>query len=354
MSTPMRTRRRSICTPVTEQGSHSFEISGYSLHKGMAKRDHISSGVFSVGGHDWAIRFIPNGGCPDPGDGGGPTRPPFISIFLLLLSKGGKVRASCALSLVDHTTGLPSPTAARRTPEPLEFSYGGPSMYLPHTGFMPRAELEDSPFLRDDRLTIHCDVTVIKRPLVLTNMFANEIPAPPPNIGEHLGRLLETGVGADVTSAGDGETVAAHKLVLAARSPVFMAEFFGPMEEATAARVAIEDMRSDTFRALLHFIYTDDVRADADSELIQHLLVAADRYGVDRLKTVCESVLCDGLDVWNVDNCPRLKNCCFEVVNRSDAAKAVKETRAYKDLKRKWPDILAEAFEFKTSRLRKK
>jgi len=91
MSTPTRTSRRSICTPVTEQGSHSFEISGYSLHKGMAKGDHISSGGFSVGGHDWAIRFIPNGCCPDPGDGGGPTRPPFISIFLLLLSKGAKV-----------------------------------------------------------------------------------------------------------------------------------------------------------------------------------------------------------------------------------------------------------------------
>ncbi|KAG2577547.1 hypothetical protein PVAP13_6NG104900 [Panicum virgatum] len=336
MSTPARTRRRSICTPVMEQGSHSLEISGYSLHKGMAKGDHISSGTFSVGGHDWAIRFYTDGGSFVPG---GPTQP-FVSIFLVLLSKGAKVRASCGLSLVDQATGLPSPTATHRTPEPLEFSYGDPTMYFPHTGFISRAELEDSTSLRDDRLTIHCDVTVIKQPLVLTNMFINEIPVPPPNITEHFGRLLvETGVGADVTFTVDGETLAAHKLVLAVWSPVFMAEFFGPRKEATAARVAIEDMPSD------------------------HLLVAADRYDVGRLKTMCESMLCDGLDVGNVadvlpladhHNCPRLKNCCFELMNRSDAAKAVKETRAYKDLKRKCPHILAEAFGFKTSRLRKK
>jgi speckle-type POZ protein len=202
-------------------------------------------------------------------------------------------------------------------------------MNFPHSGFMRRAELEDSPLLRDDRLTIQCDVTVIKEPLVLTNMFSNEITVPPPNITEHLGRLLETGVGADVTFIVDGEILAAHKLVLATRSPVFMAEFLGPMKEAKETHVAIEDMRSDAFRALplLHFIYTDslpdtdDARGDAGTELIQHLLVAADRYDVDRLKLMCESMLRDGLDVWNV----------AEVLG-----------------------ILAEAFEFKTSRLRKK
>ena len=104
MSTPTRTSRRSICTPVTEQGSHSLEISGYSLHKGMAKGDHISSGTFSVGGHDWAIRFYPDGGSSVPG---GPTQP-FISIFLVLLSKGTKVRASCGLSLVGQMKGIGS------------------------------------------------------------------------------------------------------------------------------------------------------------------------------------------------------------------------------------------------------
>ena len=121
----------------------------------------------------------------------------------------------------------------------------------------------------------------------------------------------------------------------------------------------IEDMRVHAFRAVLHFIYTDDVWSDADSKLIQHLLVAADRYDVDRFKSMCESMLYDGLDVWNVAdvlplayqrNCPWLKNCCFKLMNRSDAAKAMKETRAYNDLKRKCPGILVEAFEVKTSR----
>ena len=85
---------------------------------------HISSGTFSIGGHDWTIRFYPDGGSSVPG---GPTQP-FISIFLVLLSKGTKVRASCGLSLVDQATGLPSQTAGRRTPELTEFSYDNPSM----------------------------------------------------------------------------------------------------------------------------------------------------------------------------------------------------------------------------------
>ncbi|RLM61275.1 hypothetical protein C2845_PM14G05680 [Panicum miliaceum] len=297
MSTPTRTRTRtrSICKAMTEQGSHSFEISGYSLHRGS----HITSGTFSVGGHDWA--FYPDGGSSLVHGNGGSSTQPYISIFLQGGQGPGHLRPEPGRP--DHRAAV-----ADGTPEPREFSYGDPSMYFPHSGFMRRAELEDSPLLRDDRLTIHCDVTVIKEPLVLTNMFSNEITVPPPNITEHLGRLLETGVGADVTFIVDGEILAAHKLVRATRSPVFMAEFLGPMKEAKETHVAIEDMRSDAFRALplLHFIYTDslpdtdDARGDAGTELIQHLLVAADRYDVDRLKLMCENMLCDGLDVWNV------------------------------------------------------
>ena len=50
---------------------------------------------------------------------------------------------------------------------------------------------------------------------------------PSSNLPQHLGQLLESHAGADVTFAVSGESFAAHKSILAARSPVFRAEFFG-------------------------------------------------------------------------------------------------------------------------------
>jgi speckle-type POZ protein len=121
-------------------------------------------------------------------------------------------------------------------------------------------------------------------------------------------------------------------------------------------------MLADVFRALLHFIYTDSLpnTDDADNELIQHLLVAADRYDIGRLKLMCESMICDSLGVGSMvdtlplayrHNCSRLKGCCLDLINRPGVVGAVKETLAYKDLKRKFPEIIADAFEFRKSKL---
>ena len=93
--------------------------------------NHITSSIFSVSGHDLAIHFYPDDGSFVHDDTGSSTQP-YISIFLVLLSKEGKIRASCGLSLVDQATGMPSQTAGRRTPELTEFSYDNPSMIRSH------------------------------------------------------------------------------------------------------------------------------------------------------------------------------------------------------------------------------
>ena len=79
---------------------------------------------------------------------------------------------------------------------------------------------------------------------------------PSSNLPQHLGQLLESHAGADVTFAVSGESFAAHKNILAARSPVFWAEFFGEMEEKTSRRVESQEMEPSVFGALLRFIYT--------------------------------------------------------------------------------------------------
>ncbi|XP_039855181.1 BTB/POZ and MATH domain-containing protein 2-like [Panicum virgatum] len=107
-------------------------------------------------------------------------------------------------------------------------------------------------------------------------------------------------------------TFAAHCLVLALRSPVFKAELCGPMRElgGAAQPIAVEDMQPEVFRAMLHFIYTDSMdRSDDDlgrdyhgrnCDMVRHLLMAADRYAIERLKLTCQSILCRNLDVKNV------------------------------------------------------
>jgi speckle-type POZ protein len=80
-----------------------------------------------------------------------------------------------------------------------------------------------------------------------------------------------------------GERFLAHKAILAARPHVFMAEFFGHMNERTSRSVRIQGMEAAVFKGMLHFIYTDtapelDEEPEVALTMAQHLLAAADRY----------------------------------------------------------------------------
>ena len=55
----------------------------------------------------------------------------------------------------------------------------------------------------------------------------------------------------------EDEELGAHRIILAARSPVFAALLHSGMREAGEGVVTVEDCRAPVFRALLHFVYTD-------------------------------------------------------------------------------------------------
>ena len=92
--------------------------------------------------------------------------------------------------------------------------------------------------------------------------------------------------------------------------------------------VEVKDMEVAAFRAMLHFIYTDTVpELDQPLELVatlaQHLLAAADWYGLDRLKLICEMKLSGGITVDTAattlalaeqHNCSKLKAKCVEFI----------------------------------------
>uniref|UniRef100_A0A0D9WT22 BTB domain-containing protein n=1 Tax=Leersia perrieri TaxID=77586 RepID=A0A0D9WT22_9ORYZ len=193
-----------------------------------------------------------------------------------------------------------------------------------------RQDLESLGYLKDDCLIVQCTITVLKElpEHVIAAAQVKEVPIPSSDLHKHLGELLQKETGTDITFVVSGESLAAHKNILAARSPVFMAEFFGNMKEASSGIVMVQDMEVTVFQAMLHFIYTGTV-PELDQELMaMHLLAAADRYGLHRLKLICEGKLSGGIDVDTVattlalaeqHGCSLLKANCVDFIIKTPA-----------------------------------
>jgi speckle-type POZ protein len=219
--------------------------------------------------------------------------------------------------------------------------------------FIKRRDLEQSSgILKDDRFAIRVQVHLKKE--------APFVAVPPPDIRRHIGDLLMSGskeeAATDVEFLVGGETFAAHRLVLGARSPVFRAELFGPMKEGAAAVIQIDDMEPQVFGGLLAFVYTDawpEIKQEDDESIMaQHLLAAADMYGLQRLKLMCEDRLRKRIDASSVASvlalaeqhqCPGLKKACFDFLGVSAAGflEAI-ETQEFDYLARSCPTIVKE------------
>ncbi|XBI57913.1 hypothetical protein VPH35_039223 [Triticum aestivum] len=330
-------------------GSHVFEISGYSQHRDrVGDLNAVASAVFAVGGYDWQIVFCPVGILDRVKD--------YVQVFLLLRSKDkdARVRASFQLSLVD--------VAGCSPPHTMTGTHGydsGSKFFSGFLEFMERSELEASLYLRDDRLTIECVITIAED--------AKPFKVPPSDITEHLGKLLRGKEGADVVFEVQGEAFPAHKVVLAMRSPVFKAELYGARREKNTSHITIADMQPAVFEGLLHFIYTDslpamdDLSQDDYQETIRHLLVAADRYAMERLKIICESILCENIDAKTVvttfawayqHHCDRLNDACIQFIASFSTMETIDmmASQGYAELKAKCPLALVELLQ-KTTRL---
>jgi speckle-type POZ protein len=97
-----------------------------------------------------------------------------------------------------------------------------------------------------------------------------------------------------------GRDFPAHKSILSARSEVFAAMFQHPTKENLTNQIEIEDIEPDVFQELLRFIYTGRVQVDKLETMAAGLLIAADKYLMDQLKSTCENHL---LRHMSPDNC---------------------------------------------------
>ncbi|THG04372.1 hypothetical protein TEA_025709 [Camellia sinensis var. sinensis] len=294
----------------TVNGSHRFVIQGYSLAKGMGIGKHIASDNFTVGGFQWAIYFYPDGKNPEDNS-------TYVSVFIALASEGTDVRALFELTLLDQSGKGKHKVHSHfdRSLEsgPYTLKYRG-SMWG-YKRFFRRALLETSDYLKDDCLKINCTVGVVVSATDCAGLHSIQVPDS--DIGAHFGTLLENMDGSDVIFNVAGKKFHAHKLVLAARSPVFRSEFFDG-SEGDVQEIVITDMEPTVFKAILHFIYRDALMEDelvasssssVSETLTTKLLAAADKYDLGRLRRMCESHLCKDISVNSAARTLALADC---------------------------------------------
>ncbi|TYH51769.1 hypothetical protein ES332_D10G301400v1 [Gossypium tomentosum] len=313
----------------TVNGSHQFTIKGYSLAKGMGPGKCIASDIFTVGGYDWAVYFYPDGKNPE-------DTAMYVSVFIALASEGTDVRALFELTLVDqsgkgkHKVHSHFDRALESGPYTLK--YRG-SMWG-YKRFYRRTTLESSDYIKDDCLIMNCTVGVVRTRL-----------KGPKQCSIHVG----------------DEAFKAHKLILAARSPVFRAQFFGLVGDPNIDKVVVKDVEPSVFKAMLLFIYSDkfpDIQEITGSgstcmstNMVQHLLAAADLYNLDRLKVLCEAKLCEKLNADTVattlalaeqHHCSQLKAVCLKFAATPANLGAVMQSEGFRHLEESCPSLLSE------------
>ncbi|XP_062225085.1 BTB/POZ and MATH domain-containing protein 1-like [Phragmites australis] len=329
-------------------GHHILKIDGYSRTKGTPTGKFVKSHPFTVGDHCWCIFYYPNGDESESAD--------YISLFLFLNESVTKaVKAQYRFRFVDD---VEEQTLLLKSEDIRDFES---NRGWGQARFIKREALEKSKHLKDDSFMVRCDVTIINKihteeiPMAEAATVPTFVSVPPSDLHQHLGDLLQTNKGADVVFEVGGETFAAHRCVLGARSPVFSAELFGTMKESCAAgAVRIDDMEAPVFKALLCFIYTDslpEMNKEDEAAMSQHLLVAADRYNLERLKLICEHKLCRCIEASTLatilalaeqHHCHGLKKACFNYLSSPVNLTAVLASDGIEYLNRSCPSVIKE------------
>jgi len=100
----------------------------------------------------------------------------------------------------------------------------------------------------------------------------------------------------------------------------------------------LPDIAHPVFLLLLEYIYTDQV-GDINSDLAVHLLIAAERFLLDRLKALCEDIIRKCISIDNVvqimmaakaHRAEGLKDICMDFIISNE--EKIKTTPAFREL----------------------
>ena len=123
----------------------------------------------------------------------------------------------------------------------------------------------------------------------------------PLQLAAAFAELLRDEATADITLLCGDERLRAHKLVLAARSPVFKAQLIGGLAHADTAELSVPDeITAQAMRRLLLWTYTGRfVASELSAQEALGMLVAADFYDLPDAVSACEARLVTTLAIDN-------------------------------------------------------
>ncbi|XP_073837828.1 protein roadkill-like [Musca autumnalis] len=170
------------------------------------------------------------------------------------------------------------------------------------------------------------------------------------NLTKDLANLLTSKEFSDVTVvAQDGTEFKAHKAIICARSEVFAVMFRIDMEESKTNRLRIDDMDAEVVEEMLKYMYTG---GDIPKKLAEELFIAANKYSLLDLQTLCENILLETMEVETVADIllladrhtnKRLKTMAiYFMVNN---IKTVTETEGWKKLCQRDHDLRSQVLE---------
>ncbi|KAM3214076.1 hypothetical protein ACQJBY_066475 [Aegilops geniculata] len=303
----------------------------------------MRSSTFAVVGHDWRISCYPNG-----------RQLQEDHISLLIENAGrhasqesiGDLLAKIQFSILDQAL---EPSYTKTTI--LQPVRGYPPQWSGFELFIPHEDVDKEKDLKDDCLTVLCDLTVV----VTGTDERMEIPpvAPPFDLHGQLTEAIWNKEVPDVRIKVGRETFPAHRWILEARSPVFKAVFKAGLwpaprihnYDSAAQLLHVRDMAPQVFKALLQFIYTDSPPEDLleAAATAERLLVAADRYELEKLKLFCEEALCRHIGMGSVSDtlalaerhrCPVLKEACMRFMSSPANLETVMAMDGFEQLKK--------------------
>ncbi|KAM3364267.1 hypothetical protein ACQJBY_014547 [Aegilops geniculata] len=330
----MTTRSVSKYTPsVMMSGTHEFTIQCLSaMRKTHGVGQYIRSGSFQVGGYEWTIEVFPSGYEQDITDSIGIFIRPFIP------DDDTKVEASVTLKPIDPTGELP-PFPRRN----FTHVYAGTNCESWGWAKFIVAKYANTHYVgHDGSFTVQCQVEVPTESCTSSTIGVGTIvTVPPSNMAWHLEQLLVREEGSDVKFLVEDSEICAHGLVIATRSPVL----HEAVESASGRdHVRIDGIRAMAFKAMLHFIYTDELPRVDDlvhmvgdiTTMAGEMLAAACRFRLERMKRLCINLLAEKVTtvlsalntakVARRHNCPELEEYCRQYMSLPHMTNKVTET----------------------------
>ncbi|XP_031231964.1 TD and POZ domain-containing protein 1-like [Mastomys coucha] len=322
---------------------YEWTINNFSFCKGGIQKK-ITSPVFSLEANDevaWCLRVYTNGVDEGSKD--------YLSVYLGMLSyQESTVWAKIQFWIINFQGEKRQRTKSTSVVRFLPNQHWGFRKFIRRDFLLSHQRW----FLPDDQLTLCCKVSIVGAFLRMPGQ--NMTPAikdPRHMLADDLGELWENSLFTDCCLLVAGHKFKAHKAILAAHSPVFRAMFEHEMEESLTNHIEIHDVDLQVFKEMMGFIYMGKEPDFHSHSMSSGMLAAADKYGLEGLKVLCEEALFRNLSVENaaytliladLHSTKHLKTQALDFI--ALYASEVSETLEWKSMMESHPHLVAEAF----------